>query len=176
VVGELWTQPIYEPRRAGLELLVLRCPLLTVGDLGFVERLVRESYTWALVDGLAGEVAGRIVASHESDPAVAGRLDGWAVDQDFWVRRSALLAHLICLKSGQGFLRFAGYADAMLEEREFFIRKAIGWVLREEGARRPDEVTAWLIPRAARCSGVTLREAVKHLSPAQAAAIRAAAS
>jgi 3-methyladenine DNA glycosylase AlkD len=64
----------------------------------------------------------------------------------------------------------------MLEEREFFIRKAIGWVLREEGARRPDEVTAWLLPRAARCSGVTLREAVKHLPHEQAAAIRAAAA
>ena len=174
LVAELWTQPVYERRRAGLELLMLRTPLMTVGDLGFVERLVRESYTWALVDGLAGDVAGRIVAAHDVCPAVGARLDGWATDQDFWVRRSALLAHLIGLKSGRGFDRFARYADVMLEEQEFFIRKAIGWVLREEGARRPDEVTAWLLPRASRCSGVTLREAVKHLPPEQAAAIRAA--
>ena len=153
---------------------MLRASVLTVGDLGLVERLVRESYTWALVDGLAGDVAGRIVVAHEAEPAVGARLNGWAVDQDFWVRRSALLAHLVGLKSGRGFERFARYADAMLEEREFFIRKAIGWVLREEGARRPDEVTAWLLPRASRCSGVTLREAVKHLPPAQAAAIKAA--
>jgi 3-methyladenine DNA glycosylase AlkD len=176
VVAELWTQPVYERRRAGLELLMLRSSMLTVSDLAFVERLLRESRTWALVDGLAGDVAGRLVAAHESDPTVDARLDGWAADQDFWVRRSALLAHLIGLKSGRGFDRFCRYADAMLEESEFFIRKAIGWVLREEGARRPEEVTAWLLPRATRCSGVTLREAVKHLPPEQVAVIRAAAA
>ena len=53
----------------------------------------------------------------------------------------------------------------MLEEREFFIRKAIGWVLREAGKRRPDDVAAWLAPRTDRASGVTMREAVKYLPP-----------
>ena len=37
----------------------------------------------------------------------------------------------------------------MLDEKEFFIRKAIGWVLRETSKQRPDEVYAWLLPRAA---------------------------
>jgi hypothetical protein len=48
--------------------------------------------------------------------------------------------------------------------REFFIRKAIGWVLREAGKRRPGEVVTWLEPRVHRASGVTMREAVKYLS------------
>jgi 3-methyladenine DNA glycosylase AlkD len=56
----------------------------------------------------------------------------------------------------------------MLDEKEFFIRKAIGWVLREAGRRRPDEVAAWLGPRTHRASGVTMREAVKRLAPADA--------
>ncbi len=51
----------------------------------------------------------------------------------------------------------------MLEEREFFIRKAIGWVLREAGKRNPDQVTAWLEPRLDRASDLTIREAVKYL-------------
>ncbi len=54
----------------------------------------------------------------------------------------------------------------MLEEREFFIRKAIGWVLRETGRQDPARVAAWLAPRTGRASGVTMREAVKHLQPA----------
>jgi 3-methyladenine DNA glycosylase AlkD len=54
----------------------------------------------------------------------------------------------------------------MLDEKEFFIRKAIGWVLREVGKRRPDEVVAWLAPRTHRASGVTMREAVRYLPPA----------
>jgi len=45
------------------------------------------------------------------------------------------------------FDRFARHADAMLDEREFFIRKAICWVLRETAKRRPEEVIAWLAHR-----------------------------
>ena len=86
-----------------------------------------------------------------------------------------MLALLRPLRRGEGdFQRFARYADRMLEEREFFIRKSIGWVLRETGKRQPDTVYAWLLPRAARASGVTVREAVKYLSSAQRAAVLAA--
>jgi 3-methyladenine DNA glycosylase AlkD len=173
LVDALWTGTVFERRRAAVEILSLRVGTLELGDLAVVERLVRDSYTWALVDGLAGDIAGRLVARYDG-PDVTNTLDRWATDEDFWVRRSALLAHLIELKSGVGFERFAGYADAMLEEREFFIRKAIGWVLREEARRRPDVVTAWLLPRAARASGVTLTEALRWLNPDQVAAIRAA--
>lgn len=59
----------------------------------------------------------------------------------------------------------------MLEEKEFFIRKAIGWILREVSKKRPELVVEWLAPRAARASGVTLREAVKYLSEEQRAAL-----
>ncbi len=62
----------------------------------------------------------------------------------------------------------------MLEEREFFIRKAIGWVLRDTSRRRPELVFDWLAPRAGRASGVTLREAVKYLTPEQRQAIERA--
>ena len=48
-----------------------------------------------------------------------------------------------------------------LEEKELFIRKAIGWILREAAKKRPDVVVASLGPRTRRASGVTVREAVK---------------
>ena len=87
-------------------------------------------------------------------------------DEDFWIRRSALLALLVPLRRGGGDPdRFFRYADRLLAEREFFVRKAIGWVLRDMGHRRPRLVSEWLEPRARRASGVTMREAVKHLDP-----------
>ena len=141
-------------------------------DLEIVERLIRESRTWALADGLATTVAGALI---EHYPKLAGELDRWAEDEDFWVRRSALLALLVPLRRGNGdFARFARYADAMLDEREFFIRKAIGWVLRDTSRKRPDLTYAWLEPRAKRASGVTIREAVKYMTPEQRAQIEAA--
>ena len=62
----------------------------------------------------------------------------------------------------------------MLEEKEFFIRKAIGWVLRDTARKRPGLVYEWLLPRAQRASGVTVREAVKPLSAEQRSAVLAA--
>jgi 3-methyladenine DNA glycosylase AlkD len=161
VVSALWAHDVFELRAAAVELLDVHGRLLTPADMALVERLIRESHTWALVDGLAAHVAGGLV---ERCPAAARTLDAWARDTDFWVRRSAMLALLIPLRRGAGdFERFSRYADAMLEEREFFIRKAIGWVLREASKRRPALVAAWLAPRVHRLSGVTRREAVKYL-------------
>lgn len=168
---ELWSVGVHERRVAAVELLAQHPALLQPVDLGLLERLLRESRTWALVDPLATRVAGPLVAR---EPSLGAILDRWAGDDDFWIRRSALLTHLVPLRQGGGdFERFARYADAMLSEREFFIRKAIGWVLRDTGRRRPDLVFEWLLPRAALASTVTIREAVKPLAPAQRAAVLA---
>jgi 3-methyladenine DNA glycosylase AlkD len=172
VVEALWTRPVHECRAAAVEILELESALLGPDDLALLERLIRESRTWALVDGLAASVAGPLVERH---PELGATLDRWAADEDFWVRRSALLALLLPLRQGGGdFERFGRYADAMLEEREFFIRKAIGWVLRDTSRKRPELVYAWLLPRAGRASGVTVREAVRHLPEEQRAEILAA--
>ena len=90
-------------------------------------------------------------------------LDGWAADPYVWVRRAGLLGFIRPLRTGVDFARFARKADALLDDGDFFIRKAIGWVLREAGKTRPDEVAAWLTARASRASGITMREAVKYL-------------
>jgi 3-methyladenine DNA glycosylase AlkD len=168
LVEALWSEPVHERRMAAVFLLD-GCPdLLGPGDLLLIERLIRESRTWALVDGLAGDITGRLLVRH---PQAASELDRWASDDDFWVRRAALLAQIQPLRNDEPFARFGRYADAMLDEKEFFIRKAIGWVLRETSKRRPQEVFEWLAPRADRASGVTLREAVKYLEPEQREAL-----
>ena len=168
----LWSAPIHERRALAIELLTMRSAVLVPADLDLVERLLRDSNTWAYVDSLAVHIAGAVV---ERYPETVGRLDRWVVDPDFWLRRSALLALLLPLRRGEGDVdRFFSYADALLDEREFFVRKAIGWVLRDMGRRRPGLVFAWIAPRTHRASGVTVREAVKCLPDEQAEAVLAA--
>jgi 3-methyladenine DNA glycosylase AlkD len=172
LVAALWETPVHERRMAAVELLSLYSDRLRATDMARLERLLREARTWALVDGLAASVVGPLV---ERDPGAATVLDRWAVDGDFWIRRSALLALLLALRRGEGdFERFGRYADALLDDKEFFIRKAIGWVLRDTARKRPTMVYEWLLPRAARASGVTLREAVKPLTEAQRRSVLAA--
>jgi 3-methyladenine DNA glycosylase AlkD len=169
----LWDGPVFECKLTAVILLADRRALLEPHDAALIEKFLRTSGTWALVDSLAADVMGSLI---QRFPELLATLDRWAIDDDFWIRRSALLALLVPLRRGDPahFQRFAGYADAMLAEREFFIRKAIGWVLRETGKRQPDLVAAWLAPRAALASGVTMREAVKWLPPDRRDALMAA--
>lgn len=170
--GALWERPVHEMRAAAAVLLRINEPLLEPSALEAVERMLRESRTWALLDNLAVHIAGPLL---ERRPDADRVVERWAADDDFWMRRAALLSHLKGLRDGGGdWERFASLADRMLPEREFFIRKAIGWVLRDAARRRPDMVFEWFLPRAGRASGVTMREAIKRLSDEQAAAVRTA--
>src|SRR6185503_1127671 len=141
-VDELWDD-VHEHRMAAIELLVKRGKVLTSADAKLTEALLRDSKTWAYVDVLATHVMGPLVVA---DAKLERTLDRWAKDTNFWIRRSAMLALLKPLREGGGdFARFARYADAMLEEREFFIRKAIGWILRETSRKQPKLVYDWLL-------------------------------
>jgi len=171
LVEALWARPVHECRMAAVEVLDCCQLQLQPADIDLIEQLLRESRTWALSDGLAANIAGPLVYRH---PRLNDTLDRWATDADFWIRRSALLVLLLPLRQGEGdFERFSGYADAMLEEKEFFIRKAIGWVLREVSKKRPQLVYEWLEPRTGRMSGVTLREAIRRLPQEQQAELMA---
>jgi len=162
-IDALWPRGVYELRSACVELLALARDLKSA-DIALVEKLVRESKTWALVDMLSTAVVGRLVVEN---PALVKTLDRWAKDDDFWIRRSAMLALLPELRLGRGdFERFGRYADSQLEDKEFFIRKAIGWILRETAKKRPQLVADWLLPRVRRASGLTVREATRSLPPA----------
>jgi 3-methyladenine DNA glycosylase AlkD len=157
----LWREPVFERRSAAVEVLRLGAGSLTAGDLVTIEWLLRDSRTWALVDPLAGDIAGAVALREQ---ASWDRVDAWAADRDFWLRRSAVLTLLPGVRAGRpDLVRFTRYADAMLAEKEFFLRKALGWVLREISRADPGWVTAWTEARLATVSGVTFREAVRHL-------------
>jgi 3-methyladenine DNA glycosylase AlkD len=169
LMESLWEVPVHERRMAAVEVACSRVDMLEPGDITLLETMLRQARTWALIDGLAVNAAGPLL---DRDPDANEVLDGWIADEDFWIRRSALLSHLRALREGGGdWERFTRYADACLEEKEFFIRKAIGWVLRDTSRKRPDMVYEWILPRAHRASGTTVREAVKRLDPTQSAAV-----
>lgn len=174
LAGQLWEAPVHECRLAAVEVLDARRSVLVPADLGRCEVMVRTAGTWALVDPLATNVVWSIVTGPGADDA-GPVVDRWARDEDFWVRRAALLSQLRVVRAVDGDpSRFFGYAEEMLTDKEFFIRKAIGWVLRDMGRRRPDVVFEWLLPRSRRASGVTVREATKVFDEQQVAAITAA--
>ena len=161
----LWSKRVHELRSLAVGILELEHEQLGYADLSLLIELVRDAKTWALVDWLATKVFGPIVAR---DARAKKQLDRWARDQDFWVRRTALLSLHDPLLAGKGdFDHFARLATPMLQEREFFIRKAIGWILRSTAKRTPELTITYVSEHAAQMAGLTFKEATRNLPPRQ---------
>jgi 3-methyladenine DNA glycosylase AlkD len=173
VVQTLWLRPVYDLRAVAVALLERRTGDLVAGDLDLVEGLLRRSHTWALVDWLCTKVAAPVVDREPEAAAVF--LERWSRDEDFWVRRASMLAQLPALRAGGGdFELFASFASRMVGEKEFFIRKAIGWVLRDVSKKRPDLAYGFLAEHVRDLSSLTFREGSKYLSEEQQDALRRA--
>jgi 3-methyladenine DNA glycosylase AlkD len=166
LVMTLWKQPVFDLRAVAVALLERRTKDLVTSDLDLVEDLLRRSRTWALVDWLCTKLAAPLA---EGDPAAAAVvLERWSRDGDFWIRRSSLLAQLPALRAGGGdFALFASLASRMVGEKEFFIRKAIGWVLRDVSRKRPELTFGFLLEHIHEVSGLTFREGSKYLPKRQ---------
>ena len=167
----LWREPVHERRTAAIEVLRRYTKNLRAADLALIEAWIRAAHGWAYVDPLSGDIAGPVVLRY---PEAWPLIDAWAADQDFWIRRSALLTLLPGIRRGApDHERFERYALPMLAEKEFFIRKAIGWVLRETSKKDPEWVAAWTQRHLDQMSGVTFREAVRRLPGEDAARLQA---
>lgn len=164
LVDQLFATDFHDLRSAAIAILERCEQQLARADLPWLIALVRQSGTWAHVDWLCTRVIGRVL---DREPAAAQYVRRWARDPDLWVRRAALLVQLEPLRQTRGdFSLFTEVAAPMLEEREFFIRKAIGWVLRETSKKRPELCLQFLLEHGATASALTVREASKHLPPA----------
>jgi 3-methyladenine DNA glycosylase AlkD len=161
LVNELWDSRVHEQRSLAIAILERKRATLSLAHMERLRALVRDADTWAHVDWLAIKVVGALV---ERDRRAADALDGWAVDPSFWVRRAALLAlHDPILRGAGDVARFTRLCVPMLPEREFFIRKAIGWVLRSMGRRNPAAARVFVRAHARGLSALSFREATRLL-------------
>lgn len=166
LVRALWATPYYEGRAVAVALLERRVHRLDLAALRLVEELLRQSHTWALVDWLSNKIAAPLATKEPSEAEKI--LTRWSHDADFWVRRASMLALLPELRAGRGdFGLFASFAASMISEREFFVRKAIGWVLREVGKKRPWLTYGFLSEHLDKVSGLSLSEGSRYLPAEQ---------
>jgi 3-methyladenine DNA glycosylase AlkD len=162
VIRQLWASSYFDERVAGLLLLGRMAPLLGVDDLVEIRAMTGDCEGWALLDGLACTVLGPLVLA-EGAPAYR-EIRGWSDDPWMWTRRAAILVHVIPARRARLEEEFAWPTfEERLHEREFFIRKAVGWALRECSKKYPEEVFAFLERVVDRASGLTRREGSRRL-------------
>ncbi|MEO1272555.1 MAG: DNA alkylation repair protein, partial [Myxococcota bacterium] len=157
LVEGLWALPHREDKYLALELALAHAQLAQIPQaLPLWEQLVRDGAWWDLVDPVASTLVSPTILKYRAE--TQAWVERWIDDESLWVRRLALLSHLKHREQTDAELLFA-HCLARAHERDFFIRKAIGWALREYSRHAPEAVHTLLVNHRERWSGLTFREA-----------------
>ena len=159
-VRTLWELPHREEKYLAIGYAWTFRQYVVFAQIDLFERMISEGAWWDLVDELASPIVGKIV--FEDRPRMRPVLERWIEAEDMWLRRSAILCQNRHKKDTDQEMLF-DFCLRRAHEKEFFIRKAIGWALREYARTRPDEVRAFLVEHGHQLSGLSRREAAKHL-------------
>lgn len=165
-VRELWDHAGFREERYAATALVRHRAAAGWRDgaaLPLARHLIVTGAWWDHVDELAVHLVGEAL---RADPGVVRPvLVAWATDEELWLRRTAVMCQVGAKDDVDlDLLRLA--VDANVDDRTFWLRKAIGWALRDLARAEPDWVRAEVSRLGDRLSGLSRREALKHLSEA----------
>jgi 3-methyladenine DNA glycosylase AlkD len=124
-----------------------------------VRDLITTKSWWDTVDTLAAHTVGPLVAAY---PVLVATMDAWVADENLWLARTAIL-HQLRYRERTEAGRLFRYCTAQAGHRDFFIRKAIGWALREYARTDPEAVRRYVEEHRAILAPLSVREASKHL-------------
>lgn len=134
---------------------------LSPDRIDLIQELVVTGAWWDLVDGIASHATGRMLAAYRAETSTI--LRSWSVEEDIWLRRTAILAQLR-FKTDTDRTLLVDVIEPSVERQEFFLRKAIGWALREYSKVEPEFVLDYIARNTDRLSPLTRREGLKVLA------------
>ena len=127
--------------------------------LDTVRVLVTTRSWWDTIDPLATRIVGGLARRH---PGLSAELDSWSADPNLWLVRTAIL-HQLHYGADTDVDRLFGYCTRQAGHPDFFVRKAIGWALRQYARTDPAAVIRYVAEHRDRLSPLSVREATKHL-------------
>jgi len=157
----LWNSEYHDEKKLGTRILRLYPEYIDFRAMPMLEKMLNSSTGWDLVDDISIHLVGTVL---EKDKRAFDYLKKWSRSDNFWMRRASLISQILLFRHGKGDKKlFFKFAEKMVSEKEFFIRKAIGWCLREISKSNPDEACDFLMKIKGSASGLTLREGSKRL-------------
>ena len=162
-VRELWDEATHREERYAATTVTGHRAYRAWQDpdtLPLYRHLVVTGAWWDLVDEVAANRVGPILLAHKE--VVTPLMWDWADDDDVWLRRTSLICQLTFKeRTDRDLLRHA--IEVNLEDTSFWLRKAIGWALRQYARTDPEWVREVVEEYGGRLSGLSRREALKHL-------------
>jgi 3-methyladenine DNA glycosylase AlkD len=159
VIRGLWKLPFREYKYNALDMLS-RYKKLDPGYIPLLEWMVVTESWWDTVDHLSDNIMGRKILIHHPR-LMRPKAEEWIESDNLWLQRTAILFQMKFRDKIDERLLFDMILRRILE-KDFFIRKAIGWALREHAKVYPANVKAFVKAHDAQLSGLSKREALKH--------------
>ena len=154
-----WSEPEREFHYLGADALKAGHHHLDPTVLDDLAALITTHSWWDTVDTLASWPVGSIVIRHREAATV---MDAWIGSDNLWIARTAIL-HQLRAADATDVDRLFGYALARAADTDFFIRKAIGWSLRQYAHTDHVAVQRFVKTHAGELSNLTRREALKNI-------------
>ncbi|KEK25144.1 DNA alkylation repair protein [Bacillus gaemokensis] len=164
IIRELWSLPEREFQAASLDILQKYKKHLDDSHIPFLEELIITKSWWDSVDGIVPTFLGDIFLKHPE--AISTYIPKWIASENIWLQRSAILFQLKYKQQTDEQLLFS-IIGQLNSSKEFFIQKAIGWVLREYAKKSPNVV--WEYVQNNELAPLSKREAIKHIRSAMSA-------
>lgn len=158
VINEMWSLPEREYQHSAIIILQKFEKKLEEGDIRYIENLIVEKSWWDSVDGLSVWICGSYFKKFPEQ--INTVTSAWVDSDNIWLQRSALLFQLKYKKETNVNL-LTDYINKLSGSNEFFVRKAIGWVLREYSKVNPSWVREFLNNN--KLSNLSYREAIKYI-------------
>lgn len=157
-VEACWASPYREFQYIAIDYLVTKKKDLVLADLPRLKKLAQTKSWWDSIDGL-DKLVGKIVMDN---PEAKQTILEWSLDDDFWLRRIAI-DHQLLQKEKTDTELLEKILVNNLNQKEFFINKAIGWSLRDYSKTNPDWVRTFLDKYCSQMAGLSIREASKYI-------------
>jgi 3-methyladenine DNA glycosylase AlkD len=158
---KLWNSEYHEEKRLAVDILRQYPDYIDLKTMPVIEKMLEQSTGWDHIDEISIHLAGAVL---KKDKKAYAYLKKWSRSDNFWMRRASLISQILLFRQGKGNHKiFLGFAERMLGEKEFFVRKAIGWCIREISKPDPEKAFEFLKKIKGRASGLTLREGAKRL-------------
>lgn len=123
--------------------------------------MIKTGAWWDVCDEIASRLIGPLLQAHPAE--ITPTLIAWADNDHMWIRRVAILSQLKAKDATDTSLLRAAI-EPNVGDREFFIRKGIGWALREYAKTDPVWVQQFVDAHADRLSPLSKKEALKHIA------------
>jgi len=159
-VRTLWHGEFREEKYLAIAYARLFPRYVTLSSIPLYRTMITQGAWWDFVDEIAAHLVGSVLFRQRD--RLTPTMESWTMNNDLWLARTSIICQLRHKASTDTELLDSA-CTRNLESTEFFLRKAIGWALREYAKTDPSWVTAYAERHKDEMSGLTYREAMKHL-------------